>query len=119
MLGGGVCFWSRPISVWGGVGAAKSLLPSFLVPKGNQPTACTLALWWRKFGPTEWWEGGLGCGGWGVLAWVRVWVRVVSLGFVSVRLWCCVCSLGRRLGFGVGFAVWVRFQFEEDPCPEV
>ena len=20
------------------------------------------------------WEGGVGCGGWGVLAWVRVWV---------------------------------------------
>ena len=37
----------------GGVGAAKSLLPSFLVPKGNQPTACTLALWWLKFGPTD------------------------------------------------------------------
>ena len=42
----------------GGVGAAKSLLPSFLVPKGNQPTACTLALWWLKFGPTD--EGGGG-----------------------------------------------------------
>ena len=27
------------------------------------------------------WEGGVGCGGWGVLAWVRVWVRAVSLGF--------------------------------------
>ena len=23
------------------------------------------------------WEGGVGCGGWGVLAWVRVWVRAV------------------------------------------
>ena len=37
----------------GGIGAAKGLLPCFLVPKGNQPTACTLALWWLKFGPTE------------------------------------------------------------------
>ena len=45
----------------GGVGAAKSLLPSFLVPKGNQPTACTLALWWLKFGPTE--DKGGGGGG--------------------------------------------------------
>ena len=37
------------------------------------------------------WEGGLGCGGWGVLAWLRVRVGVVSVGFVSLRLWCCVC----------------------------
>ena len=47
-----------PHFCWGGVGAAKSLLPSFLVPKGNQPTACTLALWWLKFGPTEQGRGG-------------------------------------------------------------
>ena len=58
--GGRVSFWSRPISVGGGGGAAKSLLPSFLVPKGNQPTACTLTLWWLKFGPTEWTRGGGG-----------------------------------------------------------
>ena len=52
-------------------------------------------------------EGGVGCGGWGVLAWVRVWVRAVSVGFVSLRLWCCVCSLwapvrvwGRLWGWG-------------------
>ena len=63
MLGGGgcwACFRSGPISVGGGVGAAKGLLPCFLVPKGNQPTACTLALWWLKFGPTEWRRGGGG-----------------------------------------------------------
>ena len=66
-----------------------------------------------------WWEGGVGCGGWGVQAWVRVWVGAVSVGFVSLRLWCCVCVLGRRLGFGVGFRVGVRFQVEEDLCPEV
>ena len=65
------------------------------------------------------WEGVVGCGGWGVLAWVRVWVRAVLVGFVSLRLWCCVCSLGRRLGFGVGFGVGVRFQVEKDLCPEV
>ena len=62
MLGGGcrVCFWSRPISVGGGgVWAAKGLLPCFLVLKGNQPTACTLALW-LKFGPTEGSQGGRG-----------------------------------------------------------
>ena len=57
----GSCFWSRPPPCWGGgVGAAKGLLPSFLVPKRNQPTPCTLALWWLKFGPTE---GSLGGGG--------------------------------------------------------
>ena len=65
------------------------------------------------------WEGGVGCGGWGVLAWVRVWVGAVSVGFVSLRLWCCVCSRGRPPGFGVGFGVGVRFQVEEDLCPEV
>ena len=46
----------------GGLGAAKGLLPCFLVPKGNQPTACTLVLWWLKFGPTG---GGGGAEGWG------------------------------------------------------
>ena len=65
------------------------------------------------------WEGGMGCGGWGVLAWVRVWVRAVLVGFVSLRLWCCVSSLGRRLCFGVGFGIGVWFQVEEDLCPEV
>ena len=64
-------------------------------------------------------EGGAGCGGWGVLAWARVRAGVVSGGFVSLRLWCCVCSRGRRLGFGVGFGVGVRFQVEEYLCPEV
>ena len=65
------------------------------------------------------WEGGVGCGGWGVLAWVRVRVGAVSVGFVSLRLWCCVCSRGRRLGFGVGFGAGVRFQVEEDLCLEM
>ena len=52
----------------GGVGAAKGLLPCFLVPKGNQPNACTLTLWWLKFGPTEWRGGG------GLVAqWVGRW----------------------------------------------
>ena len=49
----------------------------------------------------------------------RVWLRAVSVGFVLLRLWCCVCSLGRRFGFEVGFGVGVRFQVEEDLCPEV
>ena len=65
-------------------------------------------------GGGRWWEGGVGCGRWGVLVWVRVWVRAVFLGLVSLRLWCCVRLLGRRLGFGVGFGVGVRFQVEED-----
>ena len=61
MLGGGCWapFRSGPISV-GGCRGSKGLLPCFLVPKGNQPTACTLALWWLKFGPTEQVEGGGG-----------------------------------------------------------
>ena len=45
--------------------------------------------------------GGAGCSGWGVLAWARVRAGVVSGGFVSLRLWCCVCSRGRRLGFSL------------------
>ena len=61
--GGGGCagpaFGPAPFLL-GGVGAAKGLLPCFLVPKGNQPTACTLALWWLKFGPTETLGGGGG-----------------------------------------------------------
>ena len=65
------------------------------------------------------WEGGVGCSWWGVLASVTVWVSAVSVGFVSLRLWCCVCSLGRRLGFRVGFGAGVRFQVEEDLCPQV
>ena len=64
MLGGGGGVLGllsvRPHFCWGGVGAAKGLLPCFLVPKGNQPTACTLALWWLKFGPTETGGGGGG-----------------------------------------------------------
>ena len=49
-------------------------------------------------------EGGVGCGGWGVLAWVRVRVGAVSVGFVSLRLWCCVWAptwvWGRVWGWG-------------------
>ena len=49
----------RPHFCLGGGGrGSKGLLPCFLVPKGNQPKACTLALWWLKFGPTEWGGGG-------------------------------------------------------------
>ena len=57
--GAGPAFGPAPFLL-GGVGAAKGLLPCFLVPKGNQPTACTLALWWLKFGPTEKRVGGGG-----------------------------------------------------------
>ena len=52
--GAGPAFGPAPFLL-GGVGAAKGLLPCFLVPTRNQPTACTLALWWLKFGPTECW----------------------------------------------------------------
>ena len=59
--GGGSPFGPAPFLLGGGGGgAAKSLLPSFLVPKGNQPTACTLALWRLKFGPTDLGGGGGG-----------------------------------------------------------
>ena len=57
--GAGPAFGPAPFLL-GGVGAAKGLLPCFLVPKRNQPTACTLALWWLKFGPTEGWGWGWG-----------------------------------------------------------
>ena len=84
-------------------------------------------------GGGRWWEMGVGCGGWGVLAWVRVWVRAVSLRFVWLRLWCCglrgvvlvvvlllvVRSFGRRLGFRVVFWFGVRLEVEEDLGPEV
>ena len=65
--GAGPAFGPAPFLL-GGVGAAKGLLPCFLVPKRNQPTACTLALWWLKFGPTEG-RGGEGGGGG---AWIHV-----------------------------------------------
>ena len=62
--------------------------------------------------------GSLGCGGWGVPVWIRVWVRAVSLGLQLLLLWCwrlcgvvvvvlllLVESFGRRLGYGVGLGV--------------
>ena len=58
--GAGPAFSPAPFLLGGG-GAEKGLLPCFLVPKGNQPTVCTLTLWWLKFGPTEIRGGG---GGW-------------------------------------------------------
>ena len=84
-------------------------------------------------GGGRWWEGGVGCVWWGVLACVRVWVRAVSLGFVSLRLWCCVLrgvvlvvvlllvvrSFEHWLEFGVRFGVGVLFQVEEEFGPEV
>ena len=39
-------------------------------------------------GGGRWGEGGLGCGGLGVLVWFRVRVRAVSLGLPSSFLWC-------------------------------
>ena len=84
-------------------------------------------------GGGRWWEVGVGCGGWEVLLWVKVWVRAVSLGLALLRLWCCglrgvvlvvvlllvLRSFGRCRGFGVGFWVGVRFEVEEDLGPEV
>ena len=34
----------------GGGGAAKAALPVSSSPPGGEPTACTLALWWLRFG---------------------------------------------------------------------
>ena len=49
-----------PASVRGG-GGSKRYAALFVGPrKGNQPMACTLALWWLKFGPTESAGGGGG-----------------------------------------------------------
>ena len=84
-------------------------------------------------GGGRWGEGCSGCGGWGVLVWVRVRVRAVSLGLSSLFLWCwelcgvvlvlvfllLVWSFGFRLGFGVGFWVGVRFEVEGDLVPKV
>ena len=66
-----------------------------------------------------WWEGGVGCGRWGVAVWVRIWVRALFLGLASLRLWCCVRLFGRQLGLGVGFGVGIPFQVEEDLSPEL
>ena len=79
-------------------------------------------------GGGRWWEEGVGCGWWGVLAWVTGWVRAVSLGLASLGLCCCrlrgvmfvvVRSFSRRLWFWVGFWFGVRFKVEEDLGPEV
>ena len=84
MLGGGGVLGLLPVRphfCWGGVGAAKGLLPYFLVPKGNQPTACTLALWWLKFGRTgaAGVVGGCPRGGWPATVVRGVWCQTLSL----------------------------------------
>ena len=84
-------------------------------------------------GGGRWGEGGSGCGGWGVLVWVRVWVRAGSLELPSLPLWCwglcgvvlvvvlshVVLVFRFRFRFGVGFWVGVRFEVEKDLVPEV
>ena len=61
-LGQRVCAFG--FSPRGGGGSKKSA-PCFLVPNGGQPTACTLALWWLRFGPTGCTGGGGRSGGGG------------------------------------------------------
>ena len=96
MLGGGGGVLGllsvRPDFCWGGVGAAKGLLPYFLVPKGNQPTACTLALWWLKSGPTA---GGAGVG-------------VVLAGGLGVPVGRVGVACVRRAGLAVLDWLWCR-----------
>ena len=64
-VGHRVCgFGFFPLGGGGGESA-----PRFLVSNGGQPTACTPALWWLKFGPTVTGAGGRGgleqgLGGW-------------------------------------------------------
>ena len=84
-------------------------------------------------GGGRWGEGGSGCGGWGVLVWVRVAVGSRSLSLPSLPLWCwglhgvvlvvvlllLVLSFGFRFGFGVGLWVGVRFEVREDLILEV
>ena len=95
----------------------------------------------RRAGGARWGEGGLECGGWGVLACVgvRVWVTAGSLVLLSHLLWflgLCGVSLvlllvvvvvlvrlgglvGFRFWFGVGLWVGFRFEVEENLVPEV
>ena len=54
-------------------------------------------------GGSRWWEGGMGCCRSGVLVWVRVWVRAVSLWLALLRLWCCVRSFFDAWRFPAGF----------------
>ena len=54
---------SRCFFCWGGGGGGQQRVcsPVSWSPTGNRPTACTLALWWLKFGPTgrlQWGGGG-------------------------------------------------------------
>ena len=94
-------------------------------------------------GGSRWREGGSGCGGCGVLAWVwvRVWVRAGLLLLPSYLLWflglCGVVlmmllvvvvvllllramfSFGFRFWFWVGFCVGLRFEVEEGLVLEV
>ena len=80
--GAGPAFGPAPFLL-GGVGAAKGLLPCFLVPTRNQPTACTLALWWLKFGPTE--RGGGGEGACSEIA--RGWGPTHDAPVMMSRIW--------------------------------
>ena len=89
--GAGPAFGPAPFLL-GGVGAAKGLLPCFLVPTRNQPTACTLALWWLKFGPTDSAVGGGGggvpgdCSGCSPRAWLCCVRPQASGGYFNVGL---------------------------------
>ena len=57
----------------------RSALLVFWSPTGDQPTACTLALWWLTFGPTgeKGWDGfGMG----GVLGGTKGSARLLGVG---------------------------------------
>ena len=105
--GAGPAFGPAPFLL-GGVGAAKGLLPCFLVPKRNQPTACTLALWWLKFGPTE--SGGGGGGGVGVALLVvgGAGVGVVLAGGLGVPVGRLGVACVRRAALAVLDWLWCR-----------
>ena len=75
----------------GGGGGANAALPGFWPPTGGQPTACTLAFWWLKFGPAEGFVGG----GWEVFGGAASCTLSPFLPRSLPRapsVICCVCS---------------------------
>ena len=86
----------------GEVGAARGMLSCFLLPKENRHAACTLALWWLKFGPTV-----LGAG-WYLLRRLGIWV--LGVGRISPPLAYCGVSVGGCCpGLWVGLWFWLWF----------
>ena len=59
--GGGDAFGGLATLRGGGErGAVNGMFSIYGSPTRVEPTACTLALWWLKLGPTKWVGGGIG-----------------------------------------------------------